>query len=236
MSASSANSMLGWLLVLCIGVGASAWQLMEPPGAHGGHHDAHGHAAGSGPQPMFSWQPHEARRIELRAPDRSVDMVLTDAGWQGAPAGFDAEAFVTMFARARADRRFEPSPDDDYGLEPGIMTVLVKDAGQRVLAGLIVGDSLPDGIGRYVRGMADSDITVIPDYQIRPLLQAAGAPDAGRHPADMQQAGHAMADGHAMAVQQAAPQAGASQTQAGPETTRSITPEGSASMAENHVN
>lgn len=220
MSASSAKSMLGWLLVLFIGVGASAWQLMEPSERR--DHDGHGHAAGSGPQPMFSWQPHEARRIELRAPDRSVDMVLTDAGWQGEPAGFDAQAFVTMFSRARADRRFEPSPDDDYGLEPGAMTVLVRDAGQRVLAGLIVGDSLPDGIGRYVRGMADQDITVIPDYQVRPLLQAVDVPLVDTPQADQQE--------------RAARQAGTSQAGPGLSESRSITLEGSASMASNHVN
>src|SRR5690606_28973316 len=66
-------------------------------------------------------------------------------------------------------------PSDDYGLEPGVMTVLVEDVQGRVLAGLIIGDSLPDGFGRYVRGTTDSDITGIPDYQVRPLLQAAGA-------------------------------------------------------------
>lgn len=220
MSASSGKTTLGWLLVLFIGVGASAWQLMAPSGHDG--RDEHGHAAGGGPQPMFSWQPHEARRIELRAPDRSVDMVLTDAGWQGAPAGFDAQAFVTMFSRARADRRFEPSPDDDYGLEPGAMTVLVRNAGQRVLAGLIVGDLLPDGIGRYVRGMADSDITVIPDYQVRPLLHAvdvalAGTPQAGEQAA-------------------AARQAGAGQAGPGPAESRNAALEDGASMASNHVN
>jgi hypothetical protein len=172
MRAAPGTSLLGWLLVLFVGLGASAWQLMDPPGQHADHHGGHGHAATQGPQPLFSWQPHEARRIELRARDRSVDMVRTDAGWQGAPDGFDADAFVTLFSRARADRRFEPMPDGDYGLDPGLMTVLVRDAGERVLAGLVVGDSLPDGIGRYVRGTTDSDITVIPDYQVRPLLQA----------------------------------------------------------------
>lgn len=219
MSASSAKTTLGWLLVLFIGVGASAWQLMEPS-VHRDH-DGHGHA-GSGPQPMFSWQPHEARRIELRAPDRSVDMVLTDAGWQGEPAGFDAEAFVTMFARARADRRFEPSPDDDYGLEPGAMTVLVRGAGQRVLAGLIVGDSLPDGIGRYVRGMADPEITVIPDYQVRPLLQVVDVARVGTPQADEQE--------------ETARQAVSGQAGPGLAESRNITLEGSASMASSRMN
>lgn|GEM_PF-4670259 len=181
MRSTSGKALLGWLLVLLAGIGASVWQLMALPGLRGDLHGGHGHAVTAGPQPLFSWQPHEARRIELRAPGRSVDMVLTEAGWQGVPTGFDADAFVTMFSRARADRRFEPMPDDDYGLEPGVMTVLVSDAGSRVLAGLIIGDSLPDGIGRYVRGTTDSEITVIPDYQVRPLLQAAGTSMALNH-------------------------------------------------------
>lgn len=207
MNASSGKALLGWLLVLLVGIGASTWQLVELPGSHGVHHGGHGHAATDGPQPLFSWQPHEVRRIELRAPGRSVDMVLTGSGWQGAPAGFDADAFVTMFSRARADRRFEPMHDDDYGLEPGLMTVLVKDAEERVLAGLTIGESLPDGIGRYVRGTTDSEITVIPDYQVRPLLQAAGMSTAMSQADSGQTAGVLSAD----------------------------TGQGSASMALNHV-
>lgn len=187
MNSASARALLGWLLVLLVGVGASAWQLLDPPGAHGGRHDGHGHALEGGPQPLFSWQPDEARRIEVHAPGRSMDMVLTQAGWQGAPAGFDVEAFVALFSRARADRRFESSPGDDYGLEPGLMTFLVKDAGQRVLAGMIVGDILPDGVGRYVRGTTDSDVMIVPDYQVRPLLQAIASAPTGA-----QQAGEAV--------------------------------------------
>lgn len=196
MRVESGRALLGWLLVLLVGLGGSAWQLIGPPGQHAGRHGGHGHAT-DGPQPLFAWQPHEARRIELHARGRSVDMVRTEAGWQGAPDGFDAEAFVTLFSRARADRRFEPMPDGDYGLDPGLMTFLVKGAGERVLAGMIVGDSLPDGIGRYVRSMADSDIIVIPDYQVRPLMQATGTSLAGR-----QQADDALAEGRVAAMQQ----------------------------------
>nr|MBF0682389.1 hypothetical protein [Pseudomonas sp.] len=174
MSAVSQKSLVGWLVVLIAGVGASIWQLQAPSGLHPGLHGGHQHAAQSGPQPMFSWKPHEAHRIELRTANQSIDMALTEAGWRGEPPGFDAAAFVTMFSRARADRSFEPVPGSDYGLEPGVMTLLVKDAKGSVLAGLIIGERLPDGIGRYVRGTTTTLITVIPEYQLSPVLQAAG--------------------------------------------------------------
>lgn len=174
MSAASQKSLMAWLVVLIAGVGASVWQLQAPSGLPAALHGGHRHAAHSGTQPMFSWQPHEVHRIELRTANQSIDMALTEAGWRGEPPGFDAAAFVTMFSRARADRSFEPVPGSDYGLEPGVMTLLVKDATGGVLAGLTVGERLPDGIGRYVRGTTATLITVIPDYQIRPVLQAAG--------------------------------------------------------------
>ncbi|WP_313623374.1 DUF4340 domain-containing protein [Achromobacter sp.] len=171
-----------WPLLLAAGVALSAWQwheAVESPGGHHGH--THLHDDSGKPARLYAWNADQAARVTLATPAGSVDLTRGSQGWiaspPGAAQGFDVADFVALFSQARSDRILTPESGETYGLAPPQMRIDVRDAAGARLAQLDVGALAPDGLGRYVRLPDEAQIRIIPDYQTRAPLAAAGQHD-----------------------------------------------------------
>lgn len=189
-----------WLLVLLAGIGATMVQL-------GSHDDAsrtdlagtardagHGNSAirepgkPSGPALLFDWDVPDVASLQLTGASSSRRFIASAQGWRevdmddtpidagGAPA-FDAEAYLSLFSQARADRSLpgtEEDTDDSYGLATPLLRITVTGHEAKLLARLAVGARTPDGYGRYVRLASRNAVLIVPDYQFREAIKATG--------------------------------------------------------------
>jgi len=87
---------------------------------------------------------------------------------------FNAQAYVSLLSRARIDREFPANRESLYafGLAPALLRIVAMDDGGSVLVDLTVGDQTPDGFGRYIMVPGDSNVLIIPDYQVKEALRA----------------------------------------------------------------
>ncbi|MCZ6749149.1 MAG: hypothetical protein O7D96_07635 [SAR324 cluster bacterium] len=87
---------------------------------------------------------------------------------------------IDFIARTIYDRRITPTePLSEYGLaDPPIVVIFYPRAPDgsvepKALAILYVGDTLPSTYAYYTRVPGDSDLTIIPLYQVNSLIKFA---------------------------------------------------------------
>ncbi|WP_459614098.1 electron transporter SenC [Bordetella sp. 2513F-2] len=166
-----------WAALLAAGLALSAWQLIHHEEAGDAMHAGHRHAEAHRPVLLHAWQPADAVEIRLEGPAGTLRYLRGAAGWEttGRPAAaLDPDAFLTHYAAARRDRLIGRYAPEAYGLEPARLRITISGVDGGVLSAYDVGDLLPDGLGRYLRPADGGDIIVVPDYQTRPALLAAG--------------------------------------------------------------
>lgn len=169
-----------WLVLLALGIVLSGTQLVrdEPkiPSVHIGHH----HGSQHEPQRIFFWEPQQVKTLILKDTHGREQKYTRDARGQLTSAhrlatdSFNAQAYVSLLSSARIDREFPANRESLYafGLAPALLRIVAMDDGGSVLVDLTVGDQTPDGFGRYIMVPGDSNVLIIPDYQVKEALRA----------------------------------------------------------------